>query len=68
MAIGAALAVNCPTSLAHHLAAARRFDISEAEIADITKLAIFIKAKAALHAEKLLLPESKFEPEAEAMA
>jgi len=64
VAIGAALAVNCPTSLAHHLAAAERFDISEAEIADIAKLAIFIKGKAAAHAEKLVVAEPPAEVEA----
>ncbi len=53
MAIGAAFAVNCVTSLKYHLKSADNADISTHDIAQATELAAFIKTKACSHVERL---------------
>ena len=47
VSIGAAIGVNCATSLKTRLAAARAIGISGEDVADIVKLAVFIKGMAA---------------------
>ncbi len=54
MAIAAAVAANCTTSLAHHLAAARTLGVAESEIAEVAKLAAFVRGKAASHVDKMV--------------
>lgn len=53
IAIGAAFAVNCATSLKQYLAAAGSAGISADDIARIVELMAFIKTKAASHVERL---------------
>ncbi len=53
LAIGAAFGVNCVTTLREHLAAAEDKGITPAEIREIIKLGMFIKKKAAMHAQKV---------------
>lgn len=53
VAVGAAFAVNCVSSLEMHLAAAETVGVSREEIAQIVELATFIKGKAASHVERL---------------
>ena len=55
--VAAAIAVNCTTNLERHLAAARTLGITDDEIGEITKLATFIKDKAASHVEKMVAVE-----------
>ena len=57
VSIAAAFAVNCTTNLENHLAAAESLGISGEEIQDVTKLAGFIRGKAASHVEKMVAPE-----------
>lgn len=58
--LGAAFAVNCVSSLKHKLAAAELSGVSEDDIAEIVKMAVFIKKKAASHVERLVnMPEEK---------
>ncbi|UCH72626.1 MAG: carboxymuconolactone decarboxylase family protein [Rhodospirillales bacterium] len=52
--VGAAFAVNCTASLEHALAAARRAGIAPDEVAEIVKLAGFIRSRAISHVEKLV--------------
>ena len=52
--IGAAFAVNCVSSLKHHLAVARLADVSQHDVREIARLAAFIKQKAASHVERLI--------------
>ncbi len=52
--IGAAYAVNCTTSLEAALAEAGSIGITEQDMAEIAKLAAFIKGKAVSHVEHLL--------------
>jgi AhpD family alkylhydroperoxidase len=57
VAVAAAFAVNCTTNLERHLAAARTLGITDDEIGEVTKLATFIKGKAASHVEKMVAVE-----------
>ncbi len=52
VSVGAAFAVNCTSSLKEHLATAESLGISSDEIAEIVKLAAFIKGMAVHHAER----------------
>ena len=52
--VGAAFGVNCVSNLAKHIAAAESVGISRAEIAEIAKLAAFIKRQAASHVERMV--------------
>lgn len=52
--VGAAFGVNCVTSLEHYLAKAESAGVSQEEITEITKLAAFIKERAASHVERLV--------------
>jgi len=61
VAVAAAIAVNCTTNLERHLAAARNLGVNDDEIADIAKLATFIRGKATAHVEKLLPVEERVE-------
>lgn len=54
VAMGAAFAVNCVSSLEAHLAAADAVGITQEEITQIVKLAAFIKERAASHVERLV--------------
>lgn len=54
VAMGAAFAVNCVSSLEAHLAAAEAVGITQEEITQIVKLAAFIKERAASHVERLV--------------
>jgi alkylhydroperoxidase/carboxymuconolactone decarboxylase family protein YurZ len=51
--IGAAHAVNCVSSLKTHMASAEALGVSKKEMAEIVRLAAFIKEKAASHVEHL---------------
>ncbi|MDH3413205.1 MAG: carboxymuconolactone decarboxylase family protein [Gammaproteobacteria bacterium] len=53
VSVGAAFAVNCVSSLEHHLARARSVGVTEEEIAEIVELAAFIKQRASSHVERL---------------
>jgi AhpD family alkylhydroperoxidase len=53
VSVGAALGVNCTSSLDKHLAAARAIGISDQDVADIVKLAVFIKGMAASHVNRM---------------
>lgn len=53
VSVGAAFAVNCVTSLEHHLTAAGRSGVSQDDLWEIAKLATFIMEKAASHVERL---------------
>ncbi len=66
LAIGAAFGVNCVTTLGQHLAAAEEKGITPAEIRDIIKLGMFIKKKAAMHAEKVFAAKEEATSEHEA--
>ena len=60
VSVGAAFGVNCTSNLKEHLAAAETVGISQAEVAEIAKLATFIKERAASHVERLVrTPEKK---------
>ncbi len=61
IAIGAAFAVNCTTTLKHHLKASGETGISRSEVEEVVKLARFIKDKAASHVEKLVPLEAAAE-------
>ena len=64
IAIGAAFAVNCTSTLKRHLKASGDAGISQSEVEEVVKLAQFIKDKAASHVEKLVpLEESTAKPE-----
>jgi AhpD family alkylhydroperoxidase len=54
VAMGAAFAVNCVSSLEAHLAAAEAVGITQEEITQIVKLAEFIKGRAASHVKRLV--------------
>jgi AhpD family alkylhydroperoxidase len=54
VAVGAAFAVNCVSSLEAHLEAADAVGITHEEINQIVKLAAFIKERAASHVERLV--------------
>ena len=54
VAMGAAFAVNCVSSLEAHLAAAEVVGITHEEITHNVKLAAFIKERAASHVERLV--------------
>ena len=53
LAVGAAFAVNCVSSLKQHLAVADITGLSQDDISEIVKLAVFIKKRAAFHVERL---------------
>ena len=55
VSVGAAIAVNCPTSLASLLDPAERHRISPEEIAEITALAGRIRERAISHVERVAL-------------
>ncbi len=57
VAIAAAFAINCTANLERHLNAARALGIPEDEIDEVTKLARFIKGKAASHVESMVADE-----------
>lgn len=57
--IGAAYAVNCTENLEKHRALGKALGITDEEIAEIIKLAAFIKDKAASHVEKLVCAETR---------
>jgi AhpD family alkylhydroperoxidase len=52
VSVGAAFAVNCVSNLEKHLAAAGTVGVSREDIAEIVKLAAFIKERAASHADR----------------
>ena len=54
VSVGAAFGVNCTSNLKEHLSAARIAGISQEEVAEIAKLAVFIKERAASHVERLV--------------
>ena len=54
VSVGAAFGVNCTSNLMEHLAAAETVGISQEEVAEIVKLAEFIKERAASHVERLV--------------
>jgi AhpD family alkylhydroperoxidase len=54
VAMGAAFALNCVSSLEAHLAAAEAVGITQEEITQLVKLAAFIKGRAASHVERLV--------------
>ena len=54
VSVGAAFGVNCTSNLKEHLAAAETVGISQEEVAEIVKLAAFIKERAASHIERLV--------------
>ena len=54
VSVGAAFVVNCTSNLKEHLAAAETVGISQEEVAEIVKLAAFIKERAASHVERLV--------------
>ncbi len=64
IAIGAAFAVNCTSTLEHHLKAGGEAGISRGEVEEVAKLAQFIKGKAASHVEKLVPLEEAAEDKA----
>jgi AhpD family alkylhydroperoxidase len=57
VAVAAAFAVNCTTNLERHLGTAKTLGITDDEIGEVTKLARFIKGKAASHVEKMVALE-----------
>jgi AhpD family alkylhydroperoxidase len=57
VAVAAAFAVNCTSSLARHLAAAKTLGIADDEIGEVTKIARFIKGMAASHVENMVVVE-----------
>jgi AhpD family alkylhydroperoxidase len=54
VSVGAAFGVNCVSNLKRHLAAAETVGISQEEVAEIVRLAAFIKERAASHVERLV--------------
>jgi len=54
VSIGAAFGVNCVTSLEQHLAAADAVGVSHEDIVKVTRLAAYIKKRAASHVERLV--------------
>jgi AhpD family alkylhydroperoxidase len=54
VSVGAAFGVNCTSNLKAHLAAAETVGVSQEEVAEIAKLAAFIKERAASHVEHLV--------------
>ena len=54
IAIGAAFAVNCTTSLKLYLKNISKAGISQDEVEEVAELAQFIRGKAAFHADKLV--------------
>ena len=61
VAVAAAFAVNCTANLERHLNAARALGIPDDEIDEVTKLARFIKGKAASHVESMVAVEESDE-------
>ena len=61
ISVGAAFGANCTSSLEAHIAIAETVGISQEEIAEIAKLAAFIKERAASHVERLVrMPEKEY--------
>ena len=52
--VGAAFGVNCTSTLEEHLAVAETVGISHEEVAEIAKLAAFIKERASSHVDRLV--------------
>jgi AhpD family alkylhydroperoxidase len=52
VAIGAAFGVNCVSNLEEHLATAEAVGISQEDIVKVTRLAAYIKKRAASHVER----------------
>ena len=52
--VGAAFGVNCTATLEEHLAVAETVGISHQEVAEIAKLAAFIKERASSHVDRLV--------------
>jgi AhpD family alkylhydroperoxidase len=63
ISIGAAFAVNCTSTLKHHLEAGGEAGISRGEVEEVVELAQFIKGMAASHVEKLVPLEAVTEDE-----
>ena len=60
VSVGAAFGVNCTSNLKEHLAAAEAVGVSQEEVAEIAKLAAFIKGRAASHVDRLVrAPQEK---------
>lgn len=64
IAIGAAFAVNCSSTLKRHLKTSGEAGISRDEVEEVARLAQFIKGKAASHVEKLAPLEEAAEDKA----
>jgi len=56
--IGAAYSVNCTENLEKHIAAGRALGVTDEEIAEVIKLSVFIKDKAASHVEKVICTQA----------
>lgn len=54
VAVAAAFAVNCTNNLERHLATARALGIPDDEIDEVTRMARFVKGKAASHVESMV--------------
>ncbi len=59
VSVGAAFGVNCTSNLKEHLVAAETVGISQEEVAEIAKLAAFIKERAASHVGRLVRTPEK---------
>lgn len=66
VSVGAAFGVNCTSNLKEHLAAAETVGITQEEVAEITKLAAFIKERAASHVERLVKSRTSAEEQVKA--
>lgn len=66
VSVGAAFGVNCTSNLKEHLAAAETVGITQEEVAEIVKLAAFIKERAASHVERLVKTKTPAEGQTKA--
>ena len=62
VSLGAAFGVNCVSSLKKHLAAAETVGISQDEVAEIVKLAAFVKERARSHVERVVGMQEEDDP------
>ena len=62
ISVGAAFGVNCVSSLKKHIAAAETVGVSQEELAEIVKLAAFVKKRAASHVERLVGTREEDDP------
>ena len=62
ISVGAAFGVNCVSSLKIHIAAAETVGVSQEELAEIVKLAAFVKKRAASHVERLVGTREEDDP------